>query len=83
MALAPRRALAVVAAVAVAQLDRLVGAGGRARRHRGPTEGAVLEGDVDLHGRVAAAVEDLACGDVDDGGHGGFSWRSGGDLGRS
>ena len=64
-------ALALVARlVAVAQLDRLVGAGGGARRDRRPAHGPVLEHDVDLDRRVAAAVEDLAADDVDDGGHG-------------
>jgi hypothetical protein len=50
-------ALAAVAAlVAVAQLDRLVGAGRGARRHGGAAHRAVFEHDVDLDGRVAAAV---------------------------
>ena len=56
--------------VAVAQLDRLVRAGRGARRHRGAAERAVLQHDVDLDGRIAAAVEDFAADDVDDGGHG-------------
>jgi len=55
--------------VAVAQLDRLVGAGGGARRHRGAAEGTVFQNDVHLDGGVAAAVENLAADDVDDGGH--------------
>ena len=63
-------ALAEVARlVAVAQLDRLVRAGRGARRHRRATHGAILQHDVDLHRRVAAAVEDFAADDVDDGGH--------------
>ena len=54
-------ALAAVAAlVAVAQLDRLVGAGRGARRHRRPADRAVAEDDVDLDRRIAARVEDLA-----------------------
>ena len=52
--------------VAVAQLDRLVGAGRRARRHRGPTDRAVLEDDIDLDRRIAPRVEDLAGVDVGD-----------------
>ena len=67
-----QHALAEIAAlVAVAQLDRLVRAGRGARGHRGAALAAVLQHHVDLHGRVAAAVEDLAADDVDDGGHGG------------
>ena len=60
---------AVAAGVAVAQLDRLVRAGRGARGHRGAAHGAVLEQDVDLHGRIAAAVEDLAPHDVNDDRH--------------
>ena len=62
-------ALAEIALVAVAQLDRLVRPGRGARRHRSAAARAVLEHDVDLDGRVAAAVEDFAADDVDDGGH--------------
>ena len=66
-------ALAEVARlVAVAQLDRLVRAGRGAGRHGRAAHGAVLEHDVDLDRRVAAAVQDLAADDVDDGGHGRF-----------
>ena len=46
--------------VAVAELDRLVGAGAGPRGHGGPAERAVGQDDVDLDGRVAPAVEDLA-----------------------
>ncbi len=56
--------------VAVAQLDRLVRAGRGAARHRGAAHRAVLQHHIDLDGRVAAAVEDFAADDVDDGGHG-------------
>ena len=55
--------------VAVAQLDRLVRAGGGAGRNRGAAERAVLQRDVDFDGRIAAAVEDFAADDVDNGGH--------------
>ena len=66
-----QHALAEVALlVAVAQLDGLVrsrrGAGG----HAGAAQRAVLEDDIHLDGRVAAAVQDLAADDIDDGGHG-------------
>src|SRR6185503_3814532 len=60
-------ALAVIARlVAVAQLDRFVGAGRGARGHRRPAHRAVLKDDVDLNRRVAAAVENLAADNVDD-----------------
>jgi hypothetical protein len=68
-------ALAEVALAAVALLDRLVGAGRGAGGHGGPPHRAVLEQDVDLDGRIAAAVEDLTGEDIDDGGHGVSSVR--------
>ena len=55
---------------AVALLDRLVRAGRGARRNRRAAERPGLEGDLDLDGRIAAAVEDLAGMNVGDGGHG-------------
>ncbi len=55
--------------VAVSELDRLMRAGRGAGRHRGAAEGAVFQRHVDLDGRISAAVENLAAGDVDDGGH--------------
>ena len=51
---------AAVAVVAVAQLVRFVRAGGRAARHGGASTSSARKGDVDLDGRVAARVEDLA-----------------------
>ena len=57
------------ALVAVAQLHRLVRAGGCARRDGGPAHAAVLECHVHLDSRIAAAIEDLAGVDVEDGGH--------------
>ncbi len=62
--------LAEIALAAVAQLDRLVRPGRGARRHRGAALRPVLEHDIDLDGRIAAAVEDFAADDVDDCGHG-------------
>ena len=63
-------ALAVVARlVAVAQLDRLVGAGGGTGGHGRPAHGAVVQDDGHLDGRVAARVEDLLRVDVVDVGH--------------
>jgi hypothetical protein len=52
--------------LAVAELDRLELPGRRAGRHGRPAEGPGLETDVDLDGRVAARVEDLAGVDVGD-----------------
>jgi hypothetical protein len=63
-------ALAQVAAlVAVAQLQRLVGAGGGPGGHRGTGDGAVVQTDLDLDGRIAARVEDLAGYEAFNGGH--------------
>jgi hypothetical protein len=56
--------------VAVTELERLVLSGGRAGRDRGTSEGAVVEVHVDLDGRVAPRVEDLARTDGADGRHG-------------
>ena len=66
----PQDALAEVRLrIAVAQLDRLVLAGGSPRRDGGATERARLEDDVDLDRRVAARVEDLPRRDALDGAH--------------
>jgi hypothetical protein len=57
--------------VAVAQLEGLVGAGRGAGRDAGPAPGAVGQRDLDLDGRIAAGIEDLAGMDVlDIRGHG-------------
>ena len=50
--------------VAVAQLDRLVGAGRGAGRDCRPADRAVGEDDLHLDGGVAARIEDLAGVDV-------------------
>ena len=63
-------ALAAVAALAVAELDGLEGAGGGAGRDDGAAAGTGVEDDLDLDGGVAAAVEDLSTGDVLDDAHG-------------
>ena len=55
--------------VAVAQLDGLMRAGRGAGRHAGAAARAVLQHDVDLDGGIAAAVENFAADNVDDGGH--------------
>src|SRR5262249_49299235 len=65
-------ALAEVAlGVAVAQLDGFMSTGRGAGGHRGTAETAVLQHHVYLDGRIAAAVENFASDDIDDGGHGG------------
>ena len=56
--------------VAVAQFDRLVGSRRSAGRHAGAAARAVLEDDVDLDGRIAAAIENFAADNVDNSGHG-------------
>ena len=56
----PGDALAGPGVAAVAQLDRLELAGRGAGGHRGQAAGAGLQHDLDLDGRVAARVEDLA-----------------------
>src|SRR5690606_31014930 len=50
----------VAALVAVTALDGLEGSGRRSRRDGRPGEGVVVEQDLDLDGRVAARVENLA-----------------------
>ena len=62
-------ALAAVARVAVAELDRLVGTGAGPARHGGPAARARDELDLHLDGGVAAGVEDLPADDVLDKGH--------------
>jgi uncharacterized protein YqfA (UPF0365 family) len=57
-------ALAEVARlVAVAQFDGFVLAGGGAGRNRGAADSAAGEANVDLDGRIAAGIDDLAGGD--------------------
>ena len=63
-------ALAAVALlVTVTALDRLERAGGGAGGNGGAGDGAVVEGDLDLDGGVAAGVEDLPRADCFDAGH--------------
>ncbi len=68
----------ITAVVPVALLDRLMRTGRRARGHGGATEAAVIQRDIDLDGGIAAAVENFAGVDVDDGGHGDGSSGEGG-----
>ena len=55
--------------VAVAALDGLERAGGGAGGNGRAGDGAVVEGDLDLDGGVAAGVEDLPGADCFDAGH--------------
>ena len=59
----------VATLVAVTQLDRLEGAGGRPGRDRGAADRAVVQADLDLDGRIASRVQDLPGDDHFDGGH--------------
>ena len=68
-ATACRHALAAVRVAAVAQLDRLVDAGGGAGRDGRPAGRARPSDDLHLDGRVAAGVEDLAGVDAGDAAH--------------
>src|SRR6516164_3926688 len=71
----PQHALAAVALlVAVAQLDRLARAGGRARGYGCPPLHARVENHVHLDGGITARVEDLASADVSDAAHQGASF---------
>ena len=54
---------------AVALFDRLVRAGGSARRNGRPAHNTAIKRYVDLNGRVTAAVEDLAGMDIGDFSH--------------
>ena len=62
-------ALAEIALVAVAQLDRLVNAGGGAGRHRRAAHGAVFQHDTDLDRRIAAAIKNFTSQNIDNCGH--------------
>ena len=55
--------------VAVAQLDRLMRAGGGTRRHRGAADRAIFQHHIDFNCGIAPAIENFAANDVDDGGH--------------
>src|SRR5690606_39159356 len=71
-----QHALAQVARlVAVAQLHRLLGAGGCTGRHGGAAERSIGERDFGFKGGIAAGVEDFAGVDPGDAGHGGGNVR--------
>ena len=59
----------VACGVAVAPLDGLECAGGRAGGHAGPSAGAVLELNLDLDGGISAGVKDLAGVKINNDGH--------------
>src|SRR5262245_9823415 len=56
--------------VTVAQLNCLMCAGGRARRYGSPASRTVLQGHLDLDGRIAAAIKNFAADNIRNGGHG-------------
>ena len=60
---------AIPLGIAVALLDRLVGAGGSTGRNGGTADGTRLQRHVDFDGRIASTVQDFAGGDIDDGAH--------------
>src|SRR5207244_3969778 len=62
-------ALAAVGLAAVSELNRFVHPGRRPRRHRGATQRAGIEANVDLDGRIASRVENLARVAAFDGAH--------------
>ena len=62
-------ALALVAVAAIAQFDGLMRAGRSAGGNRGAAHRSILEHDIDLDGRVAAAVENLAADNVNNSAH--------------
>ena len=62
-------ALAKITLAAIAQLDRLVRAGGGARRHCSAAKSTVLKMHIDFNRRIAAAVENLTPDNVDNGRH--------------
>jgi hypothetical protein len=61
--------LAEIARTAVAKLDRFMRACGGARGNGGTTHRTVFQHHVDLDGRIAAAIQNFAADNVDDGGH--------------
>jgi len=63
-------ALAEIAAAAVTQFDGFMRAGRSTRRNGRTAHAAVFEIDIDLDGRIAAAVENFAADNVGDGSHG-------------
>ena len=59
----------IPALVAIAQFDSFMCARGSARGNGGAAQRTVFQHHIDLNGRIAAAVQNFAADDVDDGGH--------------
>ena len=79
-----QHALAGIAClVAIAALDRLMRAGGGARRNGSAAHRAAVQMDIDLDGGVATAVQNFAGVNVDDCAHGGCLQRRRGMLSRA
>ena len=60
----------VAGLVAIAQFDGLMCASRSTGGNGSTTHGTVFQYNIHFHCWIAAAVEDFACGNVDDGGHG-------------
>src|SRR5690606_3523288 len=65
----PTHALAEITRTTIAQFDGLMGPRRCTRWNGGTAKRAVLQGHVNLNGRVAAAVENFTSDDVDDSSH--------------
>src|SRR3546814_509411 len=61
----------IFALVPITLFNRFISAGRRARRHRRAAEAAIFQHDIDLYGRIAAALENLASVNIEDHSHGG------------
>src|SRR3546814_4039509 len=66
------------ALVPITLFNRFISAGRRARRHRRAAEAAIFQHDIDLYGRIAAAIENLASVNIEDRSHGGAPVANGG-----
>ena len=61
--------------IAVAQFDSFVCPGRGARRNRRTPERPVLQGDVNFDRRIAAAIQNFAASNIDNGGHAGSCYH--------
>src|SRR3546814_18392545 len=64
--------------VPITLFNRVISAGRRARRHPRAAEAAIFQHDIDLYGRIAAAIENLASVNIEDRSHGGAPVANGG-----